>query len=62
MIVNRRTVMITGAAVAVAHAVPATAAGSPLFFPGFGALDVEAGGVRFAGVIGGSGPPLLLLH
>ncbi|MBR0663060.1 alpha/beta hydrolase [Roseomonas hellenica] len=35
---------------------------APPFFPGFRALDIEAGGVRFAGVIGGAGPPLLLLH
>lgn len=34
----------------------------PVFFPGFRALDIEAGGVRFAGVIGGEGPPVLLLH
>jgi haloacetate dehalogenase len=32
------------------------------FFPGFRILDVEAGGVRFTGVIGGAGPPILLLH
>ncbi|WP_343315295.1 alpha/beta hydrolase [Brucella sp. BE17] len=32
------------------------------FFPGFRSLDIDAGDVRFAGVIGGSGPPLLLLH
>lgn len=25
---------------------------SPPFFPGFRALDIEAGGVRFAGVLG----------
>ena len=36
--------------------------GAPPFFPGFERLDVDAGGVRFAGVIGGAGPPLLLLH
>jgi haloacetate dehalogenase len=36
--------------------------GAPAFFPGFNRLDVDAGGVRFAGVTGGSGPPLLLLH
>ncbi|WP_024509894.1 alpha/beta hydrolase [Bradyrhizobium sp. ARR65] len=35
---------------------------APPFFPGFRMLDVEAGGVRFAGVIGGDGAPLLLLH
>lgn len=34
----------------------------PAFFPGFRPLDVEAGGVRFRGVLGGSGPPLHLLH
>jgi haloacetate dehalogenase len=32
------------------------------FFAGFRSLDVEAGGVRFAGAIGGEGPPVLLLH
>ncbi len=32
------------------------------FFPGFRPLDIDTGGVRFAGVIGGAGPPLLLLH
>ena len=35
---------------------------APAFFPDFDPLDVDAGGVRFAGVIGGAGPPLLLLH
>jgi haloacetate dehalogenase len=35
---------------------------APPFFPGFRALNIDAGGVRFAGVIGGAGPPLLLLH
>jgi haloacetate dehalogenase len=32
------------------------------FFPSLQPLDIEAGGVRFAGVIGGEGPPVLLLH
>ena len=32
------------------------------FFPGFRSLDIEAGGVRFSGVTGGDGPPVLLLH
>jgi len=32
------------------------------FFPGFSPLNIDAGGVRFAGVIGGAGPALLLLH
>ncbi|WP_407159181.1 alpha/beta fold hydrolase [Bradyrhizobium sp. STM 3557] len=35
---------------------------APAFFPGFERLDIDAGGVRFAGVTGGAGPPLLLLH
>ena len=35
---------------------------APPFFPGFHALAIDAGGVRFAGVTGGAGPPLLLLH
>lgn len=34
----------------------------PDFFTGFQRLDIDAGGVKFAGVIGGEGPPLLLLH
>ncbi|PRY04339.1 alpha/beta fold hydrolase [Paraburkholderia sp. BL25I1N1] len=32
------------------------------FFPGFAMLDVEADDVSFRGRIGGSGPPVLLLH
>lgn len=39
-----------------------TRAKSTPFFPDFRPLDMEAGGVRFAGVIGGHGPPVLLLH
>lgn len=35
---------------------------APAFFPGFRRLDTEVHGVRFAGVTGGSGPPVLLLH
>ena len=31
-------------------------------FPGFRLLDVAAGGVRFAGVTSGEGPPVVLLH
>ena len=34
----------------------------PAFFPGFRRLDAEVDGARFAGVTGGSGPPVLLLH
>ena len=32
------------------------------FFPSLAPLDLEAGGVRFAGVVGGEGKPVLLLH
>ena len=32
------------------------------FFPAFDPLDTEVGGVRFSGVSGGDGPPVLLLH
>lgn len=39
-----------------------TTATSTPFFPEFRPLDIDAGGVRFAGVIGGDGPPVLLLH
>jgi haloacetate dehalogenase len=35
---------------------------SPLFFPSLQRIDIEAGDVRFAGVMGGDGPPVLLLH
>ena len=59
---DRRTVLAGGAALAIAPTGSATAAQPPPFFPGYRTLDVEACGVRFAGVIGGSGPLLLLLH
>lgn len=36
--------------------------GITAFFPGFRRLDTQVFGVRFAGVVGGSGPPVLLLH
>ncbi|NYH16414.1 alpha/beta fold hydrolase [Paraburkholderia bryophila] len=35
---------------------------SPAFFPSLRRIDIEAGDVRFAGVMGGDGPPLLLLR
>jgi haloacetate dehalogenase len=34
----------------------------PRLFEGFAALDRLTSRVRFAGVIGGAGPPVLLLH
>jgi haloacetate dehalogenase len=41
-------------------AMPADPTG-PLF-SGFAALDCKTSRVHFAGVIGGEGPPVLLLH
>lgn len=38
-----------------------TAAAGPLF-PGFRRLDVDTGAARIRAIVGGSGPPLLLLH
>ena len=40
----------------------ATAAADAALFPGFRPFRQMANGVEIAGVIGGSGPPLLLLH
>ncbi len=40
---------------------PSTPADS-ILFPGFRTFDVDASGVTIHGVIGGSGPPVLLLH
>jgi len=60
--VDRRTILAGGAALALTPLRSATAAEPPPFFHGYRTLDVEAGGVHFAGVIGGSGPPLLLVH
>lgn len=36
--------------------------GDSIFYPGWRPFEMEADGVQFSGVIGGSGPPLLLLH
>jgi haloacetate dehalogenase len=35
---------------------------NPMFFPDFRKLDAQVHEVRFAGVIGGKGPPVLMLH
>jgi haloacetate dehalogenase len=62
---DRRAKSAGGAAVTAVAAQPAAAVAgeaAPPFFPGFRTLNIDAGGVRFAGVIGGAGPPLLLLH
>ncbi|MCQ1774447.1 alpha/beta hydrolase [Neorhizobium galegae] len=36
--------------------------GDSVFYPGWRPLQMEADGVQFSGVVGGSGPPVLLLH
>ena len=41
---------------------PRPSEGTPGFFPGFKPFKVAATGATINGVIGGSGPPLLLLH
>jgi len=47
----------------IIHAAPQTPAGDTLrFFPGFKTFDVQTTGATIHGVVGGSGPPLLLLH
>jgi len=47
-----------GGTVAEAQATPDTTR----FFPGFKTFDVKTTGANIHGVVGGSGPPLLLLH
>ena len=45
------------------HAAPQPPAADTLrFFPGFKTFDVQTTGATIHGVVGGSGPPLLLLH
>jgi len=41
---------------------PGASAGTTRFFPGFTAFDVKTAGATIHGVVGGSGPPVLLLH
>ena len=48
---------------ATIHAAPQQPAADTLrFFPGFKTFDVNTTGATIHGVVGGSGPPLLLLH
>jgi haloacetate dehalogenase len=67
---DRRQLLLGASATAVGsafrrtiHAAPQQAAADTLrFFPGFKTFDVKSTGATIHGVIGGSGPPLLLLH
>lgn len=57
--IDRRDVLAGGAAAFLAG--PALAQDAP-FFPGFKPFRVKTTGAEINGVIGGSGPPVLLLH
>jgi haloacetate dehalogenase len=65
---DRRDVLRQGAALAAGALLPGRAwaqsqpAAEPRFFPGFKPFRVKTTGAEINGVIGGSGPPVLLLH
>ena len=63
---NRRDVVKQGAMAAagafVAGRVNAQESGEAKFFPGFKPFKVKTTGAEINGVVGGSGPPILLLH
>ena len=67
---DRRRLLLGASATAVGsafrqtiHAAPQQPAADTLrFFPGFKTFDVNTTGATIHGVVGGSGPPLLLLH
>jgi haloacetate dehalogenase len=68
-LMNRRTMLketgtlIAGAAVAgIGSAEAQQTDGTSKFFPGFKTFKVQTSGATINGVIGGQGPPLLLLH
>ena len=67
--IDRREVLRQGAVLAAGALVPgpawaqqAASAGEARFFPGFKPFKVKTTGAEINGVIGGSGPPILLLH
>src|SRR5688572_8805938 len=65
---GRRDVLRQGALVAAGALVTGRAAGAQeagaeaRFFPGFKPFKVKTSGAEINGVMGGSGPPILLLH
>ena len=62
---RRELLMGVGASVvgsAFRRRVDAQAADTTRFFPGFTSFDVKTSGATIHGVVGGSGPPLLLMH
>jgi haloacetate dehalogenase len=64
--IDRREVLQRGALLAAGALVPGRAwaqeGAEPRFFPGFKPFKVKTTGAEINGVIGGSGPPILLLH
>ena len=64
--IDRREMIRQGAVLAagalVAGRVDAQESGEARFFPGFKPFKVKTTGAEINGVIGGSGPPILLLH
>ena len=59
---DRRTMLKQMSAAAVGALLKPEADGTSRFFPGFKTFKVETSGATINGVIGGQGPPLLLLH
>jgi haloacetate dehalogenase len=59
--IDRREVLI-GAAGALAAGRALAAEGEARFFPGFKPFRIKTTGAEINGVVGGSGPPVLLLH
>jgi haloacetate dehalogenase len=63
--IDRRELMLMAAGALIAGpagAQQAAPAGEARFFPGFKSFKVKTTGAEINGVIGGSGPPILLLH
>ncbi len=65
--INRRDLLRTVAAIGVAAGAgrtleAQTVSDTTRFFPGFKSFTVKTSGAEINGVIGGSGPPILLLH
>src|SRR3954471_1259238 len=64
--IDRREVLRQGALAAagalVSGRVSAQESGDAKFFPGFKPFRIKTTGAEINGVVGGSGPPVLLLH
>src|SRR3954453_16873482 len=64
--IDRREVLRQGALAAAGALVSGRASaqesGDPKFFPGFKPFKVKTTGAEINGVVGASGPPILLLH